>query len=313
MPSSFFRKSMLGLSALTLLALPACLVNNYPREEAAKRVAAPAWMIEREIAVDGYTITAYERMHERYESGHIYIEGDGVTQILRKNKRYRSINPTPVNPVALHLAAHDKHDNVAYIARPCQYSSEMQDETRICGSGLWKNGRYSEEAVSLMNNTINEIKARYNLTDLHLVGYAGGGAIATILAAKRDDIASLRTVAGILDHEAFTHHHDIASFDTSLNPIDFAEELYMIPQHHFIGGNDDYVPPLVLHSYLQALGKTQCAHYTFIQEAEHEAGWVEKWPEFLKKDTECKGPVRDFTFDRPDDLFIMERPAPNKP
>ncbi|MFP4313637.1 MAG: hypothetical protein ACLFR0_04845, partial [Alphaproteobacteria bacterium] len=205
------RKTVLGFSALALLgSLAAC--TNFPREEAAKRISAPVWMIEREVDIDGYAITVHERMHERYKPAHIYIEGDGITHSLRHNRRYQSINPTPINPVALHMAAHDLHDNVAHLARPCQYSG-MTSKDRICGDELWKGERYSAKAVALMNDTINEIKARYNLTDLHLIGYNGGGAIATILAAKRDDVVSLRTVAAILDHKTFTAYHDIPPFE----------------------------------------------------------------------------------------------------
>lgn len=312
MSSPFLRKSLLGFSALTLLALPGCFVNNYPREEAAQRIASPAWMVDREVDIGDYAIRVYERMHERYADGHIYIEGDGVTHTRHRTNRFRSYNPTPVNPVALHLAAHDNAENVAYIARPCQYTG-MNKEEKVCGAELWGEARYSEEAVAIINDTINEIKARYNLRDIHLLGYDGGGAIAAILAAKRDDVASLRTVAGILDHNAFTSHHDVAPFTESLNPIDFADGLYNVPQHHYIGGQDEYVTPVVLHSYLQAVGQTNCIHYTYIQEAEHEAGFVEKWPDLLHDEPACTGPRRDFLLDPPSEIFFVEREKPEKP
>lgn len=308
MRSSIFAKSVLGFSAIALFGLSACITNNYAREEAAMRIAAPVWMVEREVAANGYAVTVRERMHERYEDATIYIEGDGMTWDTR---RARSLDPTPANPVALHLSAHDLADNVAHIARPCQYS-DMTDKEKACDPKVWTNARYSAEAVDTMNDVINEIKARYNLQDLHLVGYAGGGAIATILAAKRDDVASLRTVAGILDHEVFTNYHNVQPLSASLNPVDFADELAFIPQHHYIGGQDEIVVPAVLHSYLQALGNTNCVQYTFVQEAEHEAGFVEKWPDLMVDMPKCTGPKVEYNF-TPTEPVFTPRTMPSKP
>ena len=309
MRTSLLRKSLLGLSALAALAMPSC--TNYPKEQAAMRISQPVWMIEHDVDINSYTMMVRERMHERYEDGVIYIEGDGMAWGLRGRG---SINPTPVNPVALHLAAHDLSENVAHIARPCQYI-DGDVSKKSCDPKLWTEGRYSEEAVDVVNATINEIKARYNLENLHLIGYDGGAAIASILAARRDDVASLRTVAGILDHEEFTNYHNVEPFSNSINPTDYADELALIPQHHFIGGQDEIVPPAILHSYLQALGNSNCAKYTFIQEAEHEAGFVEKWPYLLDLPVTCEGPRRDFNLVPLQDFepIYSPRPRPVKP
>jgi hypothetical protein len=80
----------------------------------------------------------------------------------------------------------------------------------------------------------------------------------------------------------------------SLNPPEFADKLAGIPQYHFIGGQDEVVPPAILHSYLQAVGDTNCVKYQFIQEAAHDEGWVDKWPGLLKLTPSCEGPVLPF-------------------
>ena len=50
----------------------------------------------------------------------IYIEGDGMSWIDRFTI---SSNPTPSNPTAFRLALIDEHDNVIYLARPCQVNN----------------------------------------------------------------------------------------------------------------------------------------------------------------------------------------------
>jgi hypothetical protein len=302
------KRSILGISLLSTLAISACVTAPYMREEAAKRVSAPAWMVSREIPANEYSLTAYERMHKRHTVANLYIEGDGVAWTSRNTQ---SRNPTPINPVALHMAAHDLAENVAYIARPCQYSG-MAAKNTICPAETWTNGRFSQNVVDAYKAAMDEIKQRYDITEFHLIGYGGGGAIASILATQRDDVLSLRTVAAPLNHTMYTNLHDTHPLDKSINPIDLASQLRTVPQHHFIGGQDKLVPPAILHSYLQALGANNCTAYTFIQEAEHEAGWVEKWPELLAKTPECAGPQLDYSYE-PFEPIRIEREAPAKP
>lgn len=317
MTSRKFKTTVLGLSVLASLGLSACFTAPYLREDAAKRISAPAWMIDRKIEANGYALTAYERMHERYADANLYIEGDGITWM---NGKRVSLNPTPVNPVALHMAAHDRAKNVAYLARPCQYVNigkyyTMDEPDRLCNQEAWTDSRFSREVLDAMNVAIDEIKKRYDIQNFNLIGYDGGGAIAALLAAERKDVISLRTVAANLDTEAYAKIHGIVPFGKSLNPSDVAPQLTRMPQHHYIGGQDKITPPTILHSYLQALGNTNCADYTFIQEAEHEAGWVEKWPDLLGKLPSCQGPAHNFA-DAPFEPFepaYMPRPTPDKP
>ena len=49
---------------------------------------------------------------------HVYIEGDGYAWATTTDP---SDDPTPINPLALRLAAVDDAPNVLYLARPCQF------------------------------------------------------------------------------------------------------------------------------------------------------------------------------------------------
>jgi hypothetical protein len=284
---NFPKNIVLGLVALGTLAACEGVFKPYLRDDVTDRLGHASWMVEREIPAGLFDLTVYERMHERNAPATVYIEGDGE---LTNDFQMDSKNPTPRNPVALHLATKDKSKNLVWIARPCQYYG-IED----CDAAYWGPERFSPEVISAYDIALNEIKRRWNVTSLHLVGFDGGGAIAAILAVKRDDVLSFRTVAGNLNTNVYASEHQIAPLNGSLNPTDFAAELGDIPQIHYIGGQDEVVSPAVLHSYLQAVGPSNCVKYKFIQEAEHDQGWVEKWPEFLLETPRCEGVMEEFT------------------
>ena len=257
-------------------------------ENVAANIAGPVYMIEREIPAGPFSLTAFERMHERNAPADIYIEGDGKAWLSRTEI---SLNPTPHNPVALRLASRDKAENVAYLARPCQYSG-MLDKNKACDEAYWTNKRFAPEVLKAYNDALDEMKRHYGIQGYNLIGFSGGGAVAAILAAQREDVLSLRTVAGNLDHRAHSAYHNVAVLEGSLNPPDFAPRLRAMPQVHFIGGQDPIMPPAILESYLQALGPTNCVQYKMIQEAEHDKGWADKWPELLSIRPTCDGDIK---------------------
>jgi hypothetical protein len=265
----------LMLCTLTATSLGACgVTNDNPyRAEVANRLASPAWLDERIIAAEPYNLTAYERMHERNLPVTLYIEGDGA---INADIKPLKDNVTPTNPVALHLATRDKSTNLAYLARPCQYSGMIDPEAKCDEDALLENA-YSPETLNAYNTVLNKMKRRYGLTSFHLVGYDSGATLAALLAAGRNDILSLRTVSGDFDLEKLTP---------------FKTALLGLPQHHFAGGQDEMNPPAELHGYLQMLGPNDCTENTLIQEATHEEGWVDKWPELLKENMPiCASPI----------------------
>lgn len=281
------RHFAMALAAATALSAAGCAGNTTmeERDVTADRIARPAFMVERVIPAGPFNLMAWERMHVKRAPATVYIEGDGLAWT---SPRRVSLDPTPKNPVALHLAAMDRASNVAWLARPCQYTGA--GPANNCESKYWTDSRFAPEVVSSYHAALDNMKRLYGLTGFHLVGYSGGAAVAALVAAQRDDILSFRSVAGNLDHETWTELHGVSPLTDSLNPVTVAPELTHLPQHHFIGGQDEIVPPAVFHSWAQAAGKTDCLKYSFIMENEHEAGWVDKWPELLTRPIECAGP-----------------------
>ena len=304
----------LVLSAAALVSLSACSSFMESRETLAKRIAYPVFMLERQIPAGDFNLMAWERVRKKGQPAHIYIEGDGMSWVSPSEP---ALDPTPQNPLALNLAAIDKHPNVIYIARPCQFSGNEiwrdalpkynGSDKGTCPHKYWTSDRYAEEVIGSMSKALDDIKKRYQISEFHLVGYSGGATVAALLAADREDVKSFRTVAGNLDHEAFTTLHDVTPLSGSLNPVDRAAELRFIPQHHYVGGEDEVIPPAVFHSYQQAVAPSQCLAYTFVPDAGHEYGWVDQWPDLMKKPLGCSGrlePADPSQFSAPPQEFI---------
>ena len=213
----------------------------------------------------------------------IYIEGDGLAWLDRFTV---SGNPTPLDPLALKLALLDEEVNVIYLARPCQYV-DLENE-RNCSSRYWTSHRFSKEVVSSFNEALDILKTMYKVTGFHLVGFSGGGAIAALLAMRRNDIKSLRTVAGNLDHVALAKAHDATPLSGSLNPITEALKIENIPQIHFSGSNDVVVPPWVASSFVNAIESKKCAKVIVVPNTEHLVGWVLQWRNFSFMEPVCQ-------------------------
>jgi hypothetical protein len=286
-----------------LFILTACGASTVLKEQTAMRYASPAHMIPRVIDAGPFTLKAYERMHTRHAAANLYIEGDGLKNLPPMEFFGRT---TPDDPVALHMASKDKADNVAYLARPCQYES---GQNAVCEGGEYEgSARMSDDVIAAYNKALNNIKAMYDIKGFHLIGHGGGGGIASILAAERGDVLSLRTVAGILDHDVYTAARADKMWAKSNNPVDYVAKLRSMPQWHFIGSQDDQVPPSVLQSYLQALHPSECVSYDLIQENEHINGWVEKWPELFAKTPRCE--ISPQVSDMPSFMPVYEEPEP---
>ncbi|HPF78076.1 MAG TPA: hypothetical protein PLF01_02180 [Alphaproteobacteria bacterium] len=279
----------LSLSLFSALVLVgACTIQTDYRQQTASHIARPAFMVERFIPAGNFQLMAWERMHKPNDVATVYIEGDGFNQSKKSDTPVNApqLEPTPENPVALHLASRDLSKNLAYIARPCQYM--MNPESKGCSLAYTKSQRFAPEVMNAYEAALNDIAARYHITGFHLVGYDGGANIAAVLAARRQDVLSLRTVAGNLNPELTAENNETTGLASSaVLGIDYGSALSNVPQHHFIGAADDVITPSVYHSYRQMVGLSDCIHYSLVQDADHTRGWVEKWPELLKLQPQC--------------------------
>jgi len=278
-----FRHFMTATALITATALSGCYFDKMSmRHQVVDRLAGPVQMMKREISAEPFQLTVIERVRNQGGNARIYIEGDGVAWV---SKNQPSLDPTPRSPVALHLATRDNSPNVIYMARPCQYSKMTRPGP--CPSEYWRGKRFAPEVINSMSVALDDIKRRHGIREFELIGFSGGAAVAALLAAGRDDVISIRSVAGNLNHAQVNANHKVSQMSGSLNPVDIAASIAHIPQHHFIGEWDKIITPDVYDSFRAAAGPNSCMRSSMVREADHESGWVSVWPAALARPVDC--------------------------
>lgn len=252
--------------------------HSADRQITADGIAAEAGLTSSVLPLSPFPVQSYAR--GQADSLTVYIEGDGYAWASRTRP---SANPTPINPLALRLAARDPSPAVAYLARPCHYVSSS-----ACNRRHWGSARFSEEMIAAMDEAVSTLKARAGATSVHLIGFSGGGAVVALLAARRSDVASLRTAAGYLDHVALNEAIGVSPLSRSLDPMQIAASLAGIPQLHFSGADDTVIPPWVAQGFITAQGAGACATTQTLDGVQHNAGWVEAWPSVLEQPMPCQ-------------------------
>lgn len=268
-----------------VLSLGACKTTTLSgRTDIAEKIALEAGFKKHALNADPFVLTGYKKIQEPGNTIHVYIEGDGLAWLSRTQP---SLNPTPTDPFALKLARQDRYPNVIYLARPCQYSGRLDGQP--CQSKYWRSARYAPEVIQSYNIALDKIKAEHRNTDFHLIGYSGGATITALLTSQRDDISSFRSVAGNLDHREHSRHHNVSVLSNSLNPPNYSASLSNIPQYHFIGGDDDIVPPSIYKSYASAFDDQSCLNYKILDGKSHvSASWHYDWPRLLSLSPKCQ-------------------------
>jgi len=259
-----------------LFLLPSCATPSAD----ATAVARASGMVREEIRTDTFLLTGFSRLTKQGEPLTVYIEGDGFAW---RSIDEPSLNPTPHKALGLGLASYDTAANVAYIARPCQFTP-LEDDPNCGSDAYWTGKRFAPEVVASINQAVSYYMAKSGAKRVHLVGYSGGAAIAALLAMSRTDVDSLRTVAGNLDTEAFNLFHGVSAMPESLNPIKIAPNLALLPQEHFVGDQDETVPPAIADSF--ASWSPHCATVTHVN-ATHEEGWLAFWPSAVGRIPVC--------------------------
>lgn len=250
----------------------------------ANMVASPAERASALAAENGFSSVATNRgLHTFLRRGSdtkqltIYIEGDGATWYHSRPPR----DPTPLNPLALKLAiadANSRNVSVAYVARPCQFAEP--DELERCSARLWTDARFGREAIAATTQAIDALVRQSQASEITLVGYSGGGALAALVAAHRQDVVCLVTVAAPLDTDAWVSAHKVTPLVNSLNPALNTSALGAMAQVHFQGLADRVVPAATTALYQQQHPR---ARFVAITGYDHECCWEETWAERIKQ------------------------------
>lgn len=199
----------------------------------------------------------------------VYVEGDGASWPARDQPPH---DPTPLKPYLLGMAAADPAAAVAYLGRPCQYLDEAA--LAGCDRALWIRGRFREDAVESLSAAVTRLKALAGASRVNLVGFSGGGTMAALIAARRDDVACLVTMTAPLDTVAWTRAMGVSPLTGSLNPADFTERLRRVPQVHFRGGRDRVVPADTTRGVLSRMPEARVVDRP---DFDHECCWSDEW------------------------------------
>lgn len=199
---------------------------------------------------------------------HIYLEGDGNSW----QSRYKlSDNPTPNNPVGFKLALQDKHQDIIYLARPCQYVNLKSQKS--CKPKYWSSHRYSEAVIDSYQEILDQLKQQYTHAQFKLIGFSGGGTIAVLLGSKRKDISEIITIAAALNNAELSKIHQTTPLTGSLEPYSIAKQIRTIKQVHFVGEKDNIVPPRIAQQFVKQQGENNDSHVVVVKNSNHHNIW----------------------------------------
>lgn len=260
--------NILGCTSTTQIISPEI------RSAQAAHLAKQAGWKDYTLSTSLFTLKAYgSSVLKNKKSLTIYIEGDGFAWISEDRP---SENPTPRVPMGLKMAIHDQKNNpVAYLARPCQFV--LNDAWRNCRLAYWTDLRFSPEVIQSMNQAVDELKKHYHAQHIVLIGYSGGGTIATLLAARRKDVIQLITVAAILDTDVWVQQNRLTPLYGSLNPANEWKNLVSIPQTHWVGGNDKVVPKAVADAFAKRFPVINKPNIIVVPNFDHACCWSTNW------------------------------------
>ncbi len=259
------------LVAWPLLALVAC--NSVPsgreRREDAQALAQTQGWFAQTVRTPAFELSSWlPPKVDPSEELVIYIEGDGLAYIADDRP---ALDPTPLDPMALRLALAQPDGNRAVLDRPCQYVEEGPH----CAQRYWTSARFAPEVIGAMSAALDLLRERFRAKRLILVGYSGGASVAALLAERRTDVVGLVTVAGNLDHRAWTAWHHVSPLTGSLDPVDDVSALQRVPQIHLAGENDRIVPPELLEEFARRIPG---AKVEILKGYDHHCCWAENWP-----------------------------------
>ena len=205
-------------------------------------ITAPDSFVYREIQTKTFKLASWQKITNPAALYKIYIEGDGYAFNAHGQP---TGNPTPKGTLVRELAFGDKHENVIYLARPCQYVSSP-----ICSQRHWTTARFAPEVVQAEYEAVKQIAGTNPVV---LVGFSGGAQIAGLIAATKPDlnVKKVVTIAGNLDHLAWTEAHNLPPLSESMNLESYQAQFTAIPQIHYVGSKDKVIPPALVRAFVR--------------------------------------------------------------
>lgn len=267
----------LWLAIATVLGACASTPNPEVRRALATALASKQHWQSLALQTEVFRVQAYVSPTFNSEVLTVYLEGDGFAW---RTLRQPSADPTPLDPLALRLALAQPDGNAAYLGRPCQYLDAQQAP---CATRYWGEARFAENVVRSLDQAVGQLKFRAGAQRVVLVGYSGGGALALLLAARREDVTRVVTVAGNLDHAAWTQHHRVSPLLGSLNPATLRSRLADVEQRHLVGEQDRIIPPQLIEAFVAGYPAGNRAQVRVLSGYDHRCCWAQNWAQLWQQ------------------------------
>ena len=224
-------------------------------------IKAPTDFVYKEIPTRDFTLASWQKITDPFGTYKIYIEGDGYAF----NAHGRATqDPTPKGTLVRELAFGDNNPNVVYLARPCQYI-----KSPICSKRHWTTARFAPEVINAEYEAIKQVAGD---NPVILIGFSGGAQIAGLIASAKPglNVKKIITIAGNLDHLAWTQYHNLPPLNESMNLESYRKQFAQIPQIHYVGSDDEVMPPALVRDFV---GKN--TRVFEVRGATHNSGWEE--------------------------------------
>lgn len=206
-------------------------------------IKTPTDFVYKEVKTRDFTLASWQKTTNPAAPYKIYIEGDGYAFNVRGKATQ---DPTPKGTLVRELAFGDKNPNVIYLARPCQYV-----KSPICSKRHWTTARFAPEVVNAEYEAIKNIAGHNSVI---LIGFSGGAQIAGLVATAKPglNVKKIITVAGNLDHLAWTQYHNLPPLNESMNLESYSKQFAQLPQIHYVSSNDKVMPPILFREFVDS-------------------------------------------------------------
>lgn len=264
-------RTLAGAAALLSIALMSACTSPGAEVQAAARAQA---MTIQVLPVGGLEVTAHVPAPGSSGSRwHVYLEGDGLPWW---QGRVPAADPTGLRGIMPSLMAQDPAPRLL-LHRPC-YARERMPAG--CEPGLWTDARYGEAVVAALDSGLDRLAAEQGIQQVVLIGFSGGGTLARLLAARRNDVVALITVSANLDHDLWSRLHGYRPLQASMRVRDTPPLPAGILQWHLAGGADTTVPPQVVR---QGVAHDPHARVRELEGFDHHCCWAALWPTLLEE------------------------------
>ena len=249
-------------------------MNHYNKQNLCYRIAAIGFCLflsgcanliipdefqYRKIATADFDFASWQKVTTANGLYKIYIEGDGHAFDANGHP---TTDPTPQGTMLRELAFTDYQPNVIYLARACQFVQHKK-----CAQKYWTTARFAPEIIAAQAEAVKQIAGN---APVILIGFSGGAQIAGLIAVQNPDIKvkKIITIAGNLDHSAWTEYHHVPALSESLDLNNYRQEFNVIPQIHYVGTEDKIMPPFLNRNFV---ADKSTVHQ--VEGAGHNYGW----------------------------------------